>query len=1384
MIDAVLQKLAQSQFVLLHGTSGCGKSSLVKAGLLPRLEATHYGEGKTWQTAQMRPGGSPLWNLAEAIARLVAGLGDDEEPPLDIVRPIRRRLNRGENAFAAIQEQFNLGLDGNVCLLIDQFEELFRYATQIERSEVEMFIRVLQAFDENPPNGIHLIATMRSDFVGDCAQFIGFAEVVNRTQYLLPRLEERELMDSIRRPAELFGGEIEVPLAVKLVEESRAEVDALPLVQHCLMYLWNKADAASAGPEDKAARTIGLETFLGLKETLSERADEILIELLAEHQDAERCTEHLFRAIIELDGEGRATRRPMRLSELHQICPGDQETLDHCIKRFADPDIGFIVISRDEDPIVDITHESLIRCWDRLSVVDKLGPDGRPEGWLQREREDARTWRSLSSLAEDSHSLVTPTVLSDRERFFQKLPGAAWADRYGGHWKDVQDLLARSRQAVDSQEEQARRDWEFRERVFYGAIASVAVCLILAVTAYRYSEQSQSNLNRFQETATQYLVEDWAIARSQALRNLAPGSESSDVRWQIGLYFLDNAPFDLERDAELPAGLAREFEALKRDFRISFEAKTAFFEYRFADDEVDGVAVSRDGQWLAAGADDGQIGLWDLSAEGGPAFKQSSEMKSAHATLDEKYQVGQVRFNPVGTELLSVGYDGKAIIWDTETLKPIRTFQNVGRYWGADWSEDGVWIAAGADRGTARVWNWAEPDPQPIEFKSGSELAMGVAFNRDATEIAVAPVQANIQIHSIEAPDRDFRPVGQGEFFSVEWSDNGAYIASGLDDGIVIVWTEDGEEVVRMSNREAARALAFSPDNRFLATGSDSGEARVWAIPSGELVADLKGHRFDVDSIAWTPDGKHIVTGTDGGMLRMFEFDDIGRSNGSLQSIINAAKQRLLADQSLCIGEAEWAAALPDDALPEWCLSKQDRIDNLISEIAESGDDEWLEFAEQLLAAAQPIEIFEALESAISNLQISPNSPAPSKLLARRYIDVAGLIEGAESGELAARLALLRFQIEKGPNDAGDVKSLITLEALSRSSLPNGAQLAANASAVQVFAQAEQRFILPDDRSRVRSIDFDAVTQTLAVAMDSGRVQLWDYAKGEPIATAGSGLGATAYDAAFDPKGGRLAIAFQDERYAIWPLSEDMWTLQTNVKIPRGVSWSAGGQYLATGGDDTIARVWNMENGTAPPSAVELRGHSGGVRDLDLSASGTRLLTGSNDATARLWNAQTAEVLNTFPRDAAVDAVDYAPDDRLLAIGGADDLVELRDAENGELLNILRFASNVHDVAFSDDGRWLAVASTKASVWNIETGVRRFTLDDDAANGNIVAVAWEGDKLLTGSQKGVTTRWAFSPETLEQTLQKSVTRCLTANERKRFGLPAAPPDWCADLSAG
>ena len=133
MIEAVLDRLAATRLVVVHGSSGCGKSSLIKAGVLPRLEQEHSRYGVPWRTAEMRPGSSPLWNLATAIARLHEKLEGDAEPTLDTTRTVRRLLNGGRDALGRIQERYGLGRDGNVCLLLDQFEELFRYARDIGR---------------------------------------------------------------------------------------------------------------------------------------------------------------------------------------------------------------------------------------------------------------------------------------------------------------------------------------------------------------------------------------------------------------------------------------------------------------------------------------------------------------------------------------------------------------------------------------------------------------------------------------------------------------------------------------------------------------------------------------------------------------------------------------------------------------------------------------------------------------------------------------------------------------------------------------------------------------------------------------------------------------------------------------------------------------------------------------------------------------------------------------------------------------------------------------------------------------------------------------------------------------------------------------------------
>ena len=469
MIDAVLDRLSANQLVVVHGSSGCGKSSLIRAGVLPCLEQEHSRYGVQWRTAEMRPGSSPLWNLALALARLVEKLETDDEPTLKTTRTIRRLLNSGRSALSRIQEEFELGKEERVCILFDQFEELFRYARVIGREEGEALIEVLLGFEPGQedsrgvtPQGIYAILTMRSDHLGDCGHFEGFAELVNASQYLLPRMGDEALLRAIREPARSFGAEVSSDLAVRLIQENHAEADALPLIQHGLMRLWqlaiiamNEAPQSGSQSNEGCAHHLVLtaDNYVGLERLLSEHAEEMLTEVVAKNRAGKKVTEYLFRAITEIDAEGRGIRRPERISNLVGLTGGDEVALEWVLYRFLQSDCGFLHRSSDDDPMIDIGHEALIRCWKRLDDPRIDGLTGHPNGWLQREHEAGQLWRATLHAIEhdlpkrarffrkawkrDIRSLLEP-----RLQWFNDLPsGGNWADRYGNRWDLVENAM-------------------------------------------------------------------------------------------------------------------------------------------------------------------------------------------------------------------------------------------------------------------------------------------------------------------------------------------------------------------------------------------------------------------------------------------------------------------------------------------------------------------------------------------------------------------------------------------------------------------------------------------------------------------------------------------------------------------------------------------------------------------------------------------------------------------------------------------------------------------------------------------------------------------------------------------------------------------------------
>ena len=184
----------------------------------------------------MRPSGGPLWNLAAALARLEGRDGD-----VSRVETIRRAFDRPDARLRdAVAKE--IGLAGQqVCILVDQFEELFRYAREISRDELQLFIELFAGLPkDNGDFGVHAVVTLRRQFLGECARYDGLADAINRTQYLLPRMDREGLLRAIRRPAELYGGTIDADLAERLIADAGGGQDELPLIQHALLLLWDQ----------------------------------------------------------------------------------------------------------------------------------------------------------------------------------------------------------------------------------------------------------------------------------------------------------------------------------------------------------------------------------------------------------------------------------------------------------------------------------------------------------------------------------------------------------------------------------------------------------------------------------------------------------------------------------------------------------------------------------------------------------------------------------------------------------------------------------------------------------------------------------------------------------------------------------------------------------------------------------------------------------------------------------------------------------------------------------------------------------------------------------------------------------------------------------------
>ena len=684
-IDELLARLRTTRFLAVVGTSGSGKSSLVRSGLIPSLYIGFMAQaGSTWRVATFRPGADPIGQMAAALS--APGLLGRSGELTDVSRVlVETTLRRGTLGLVEAATEARIPAGENLLIVIDQFEELFRFQRSREgrsREEAATFVKLLLEAAGQHEIPIYAVLTMRSDFLGDCMQYTGLPEAVTAGQYLVPRMGRDELRSAIAGPVAVARGAIAPRLVVRLLNDVSDDPDQLPVLQHALMRTWDHwAKHRDRGePMDIA----DYEAIGTMRHALSFHAEEAYAE--SESEERKRIAERLFKALTDTFTDARGVRRPTSVRELAAVCEAQEPDLIAAIELFRRPGRSFLMppasVSLESESIVDISHESVMRCWDRLVA------------WAEEERASAGRYVRLARAAawyeEGTGELWSgPTLEMGLQWLLTERPNAAWAARYDPSFERAMAFLERSRAERDRRAAEQRRlaaEREFerrrslrRARWIAGALAALlATAGIVGVVAEVEANRASANFRMADQSVEAMLKlagDDSRIAadvpQADALRK-----QLADTARNFFLEFIKQKP----RTEELRFSMAHAHVRLGDIGRILQNSATAIQEYQTAIDQLDPLARARPNQpeyrrqlasaynWLgeserpiperrpdALKAYDSAIALQDALAQSSPANSDyRQELARTH------YNRGIVRYD--GGEFAQAEADYRAAI--------------------------------------------------------------------------------------------------------------------------------------------------------------------------------------------------------------------------------------------------------------------------------------------------------------------------------------------------------------------------------------------------------------------------------------------------------------------------------------------------------------------------------------------------------------------------------------------------------------------------------------------------------------------------------------------------------------------------------------------------
>lgn len=829
LINRLGESSENSRFLAIVGPSGSGKSSLIKAGLIPALWRGELPGSKSWFIVEMLPGRHPLDELEVALTRVAANQAGN----------LREHLARDTRGLIRAAQIILPDETSELVILVDQFEEVFTLVD--DETARNHFLDLIHAAVTESRSRVRVIITLRADFYDRPLQYPQIGELVrSRMETILP-LSADGLERAIVRPAERVGVTFEAGLVSTIVQDIHYQPGALPLLQYALTELF----------EQRQGRALTHEAYQAIGRTtgaIAKRADQVYAELTPDLQEAAR---QMFLRLVTL-GEGTEdTRRRVTRQELLNTSTAP-DVMDEIIDTYAD----YRLLSLDHDPAnreptVEVAHEAILREWERLRA------------WLNESREEIKLQRRLGEAAEiwgqnhrEASYLLTGARLGRYENWAKETTLALTP--FEREFLET-SIMERDRHEAEERERQAyERHLEKRSiRVLRVLVAVLLVAfffgIILTGVIFNQNRIASNERDRAEDQAQLAFARELAAA---SVSNLDIDPERSVL---LALYSLEQA-----YTVEAENALHRAVPELHIIRTLEGCPSTVF-----------GVDYSPDGKLIAGGCWDGTVRVWDV------AIGKQLMVLTGHTD-----KVQSVAFSPDGMRLVSGSFDGTAKVWDVQNGQLIHTLvghKAVRASWkqgvfSVSFSPNGKTIVTGGIDHTARLWD-AETGV-PIRVFDYTSPILSVAFSSDSQRLAtceeafgtiivweVATGQLLLE-HQAEPAIRELTSC------AISFDPDGTQLAFASETGLLkVIDAATGNLVLDLRNSSGGIwQPKYSPDGQWLASGGYDGRARIWNASTGVQMLVLAGHRSAVLNLDFSPNGTSLVTSSGDQTIKLWDL--------------------------------------------------------------------------------------------------------------------------------------------------------------------------------------------------------------------------------------------------------------------------------------------------------------------------------------------------------------------------------------------------------------------------------------------------------------------------------------------------------------------------------